>query len=68
MIDNHKCNGFIDFNMSGLGDKHIDLYWAIWSLNYNLMSDYTDFFLDQYGRENYDESMLKVIAAFEVIG
>lgn len=38
---------FIDFNMAGIGDKHIDLYWAIWSLQYNLKTDkYTNLFLD----------------------
>lgn len=67
------CNGnyssFIDFSMAGAGDKHIDLYWAIWSLQYNLKTDqYTDYFLDQYGRENFDFNMLKVVAAFELFG
>ena len=57
---------FIDCNMSGLGDKHIDLYWAIWSLNYNLKTDaYTDLFLDLYGREKISETILYLIAAFE---
>lgn len=66
---NGNFSSFIDFNMSGAGDKHIDLYWAIWSLQYNLnTSAYTDYFLDQYGRENFDFDMLKVIAAFELFG
>jgi len=60
---------FIDFNMAGAGDRHIDLYWALWSLNYNLKTDrYTDLFLDLYGRENFDSDMLKVVAAFELFG
>lgn len=60
---------FIDLGLAGAGDKHIDLYWAIWSLQYNLKTDqYTDYFLDQYGRENFDESMLRTIAAFELFG
>jgi kanamycin kinase len=55
--------------MAGVGDKHIDLYWAIWSLQYNLKTDeYTDYFLDQYGRDNFDYHMLKVIAAYELFG
>lgn len=69
IINNEKFSTLIDFSQSGLGDKHIDLYWAIWSLQYNLKTDqYTDYFLDCYGRENFDEYMLKVIAAFEVFG
>lgn len=64
-----RFSTFIDFDMAGLGDKHIDLFWAVWSLQYNLKTDaYTDLFLDLYGRENFDEDMLRVIAAFELFG
>ena len=66
---NGNFSSFIDFSMAGAGDKHIDLYWAIWSLQYNLKTNaYTDYFLDQYGRENFDFDMLKVVAAFELFG
>ena len=59
----------IDLGLAGVGDRHCDLYWAIWSLAYNLGTDvYTDYFLDRYGRENFDYDMLQVIAAFEVFG
>ena len=69
VLDDWKFSAFIDFNLSGLGDKHIDLYWALWSLNFNLKTDaYTDCFLDAYGRENFDYDMLRVIAAFELLG
>ena len=63
---NGNFSSFIDCNMSGVGDKHIDIYWAIWSLNYNLKTDaYTDLFLDLYGREEISETALYVIAAYE---
>ena len=66
---NGRFDSFIDLGMAGIGDKHIDLYWAIWSLQYNLKTNaYTDYFLDQYGRENFDYDMLKVVAAFELFG
>lgn len=59
----------IDLAQAGVGDRHIDLYWAIWSLEYNLGTDaYTDYFLDRYGKENFDYDMLQVIAAFEAFG
>ncbi len=62
-------SAFIDFNLAGVGDRHIDLYWAIWSLQYNLKtSAYTDLFLDLYGREHFNEDMLRVVAAFELFG
>jgi len=67
MLDNWKPAGFIDVGRGGVGDKHVDLFWGIWSLNFNLKTDrYTDRFLDAYGREDIQEEMLRVIAAFEV--
>lgn len=69
MLDHWKFSCFIDFNLAGVGDKHIDIYWVLWSLKYNLKTDkYTDLFLDLYGRENFDMEMLRVIAAFEAWG
>ena len=57
---------FIDLGQAGAGDRHMDLYWTIWSLEYNLKTDrYTEDFLDKYGRENIDFELLKVITAFE---
>ena len=64
-----RFESFIDFHLSGIGDRHIDLYWAVWSLQYNLKTDqYTDYFLDAYGRDRFDYEMLRVIAAFELFG
>lgn len=69
MARDWQFSGFIDVAQAGAGDKHIDLYWAIWSLQFNLKTeDYTDYFLDCYGREHFDEEMLRVVAAFEVFG
>lgn len=60
---------FIDLGLAGLGDKHTDLFWAIWSLQFNLKTDaYTDRFLDLYGRENFDPHMLRTAAALEALG
>ena len=69
MEENGAFRAFIDVSMGGIGDRHIDLYWALWSLQYNLNTDaYADVFLDRYGRENIREDMFKVIAAFEAFG
>ena len=69
MVKDGRFSCFIDLAMAGLGDKHIDLYWALWSLQYNLGTEkYTDYFLDLYGRENFEYDMLRVIAAFEAFG
>ncbi len=60
---------FIDLGLAGLSDRHIDLYWTIWSLTYNLSKPkYAELFLDYYGRKDVDADKLRLIAAFEAFG
>lgn len=67
MLANWRPAGFIDVGNGGVGDRHVDLFWGIWSLNFNLKTDrFTDRFLDAYGRDTIQEEMLRVIAALEV--
>ena len=69
MLDNFKFSGFIDVDHGGVGDRHVDLYWGLWSLNFNLKTDrYRQRFLDAYGRDKVNEDALHVIAAAEVFG
>ena len=69
MLDNWRFSGFIDLGTSGVGDRHVDLFWGIWSLQFNLKtSQYRDRFLDAYGRELVCEDMFPIISAFEVFG
>lgn len=69
MLDNWRFSGFIDLGDSGVGDRHIDLFWGVWSLGYNLKTDmYAERFLDAYGREAVDRDILRVVAAAEVFG
>ncbi len=67
MLNNWKFSGFIDVDAGGIGDRHMDLFWGIWSLWFNLKTDiWRDRFLDAYGREDVEEEMLHLIAALEV--
>ena len=69
MLDNWKFSGFIDLDAGGVGDRHIDLFWATWSLQFNLKTDaYRNRFLDAYGRSDIDEDLFPVVAAIEVFG
>lgn len=69
ILDNWKFSTFIDVGLAGVGDKHIDLYWVLWSLNYNLKTDkYTDYFLELYGKEKVDMELLKLVAEVEAQG
>ena len=60
--------GFVDWGGCGIGDRHYDLFWGIWSLNFNLGSyRFTDSFLTAYGKKDIDPVRLKLcryLAAF----
>lgn len=69
MLDNWKLSGFIDVGQGGVGDRHIDLFWGAWTLNFNLKTDkYCSRFLDAYGRDRFEPELLRAIAAFELFG
>ncbi|MDF2652675.1 MAG: Kanamycin kinase [Paenibacillus sp.] len=61
IVDEGKFSGFIDAGYGGIGDRHYDLFWAIWSLQHNLRSlDYTQRFIDAYGRGKIDGNRLRL--------
>ncbi len=69
MLNNWKFSGFIDLDSAGLGDRHIDLFWGRWSLEFNLKTDkLSDRFFDAYGRDKIEPELLKIVAAAEVFG
>ncbi len=69
ILNNWNFSGFIDVDHSGVGDRHVDIYWALWSLNYNLKTDqYIQRFIDGYGKKLVDIETLKLIAAIECFG
>lgn len=69
MLDNWRFSGLIDVGGGGIGDRHVDLFWSIWSLGYNLRTTaYTQRFLDAYGREAVDPEALRTVAAMECFG
>ena len=68
MLDNWRFSGFIDVGSGGIGDRHIDLYWGCWSIQYNLKdSRWCSRFLDAYGREAIDREKLRRIHALEFL-
>ncbi len=68
LLKDWKFSGFIDLGNSGIGDRHMDILWGIWTLKYNLKTTrYTDRFLDAYGRDRIDPDRLREIAAMEMI-
>ena len=69
LLDDWRFSGFIDLGCGGVGDRHVDLFWAIWTLQHNLHTDrYRQRFIDAYGRANVDDERLRIVAAAEVFG
>ena len=69
LLDRWHFSAFIDGGNGGVGDRHIDLFWGIWSLGFNTKTwDYTDRFLDVYGRDAVDADLLRIVAACECFG
>lgn len=66
ILKDWQFSGLIDLGGGGLGSRYMDLFWALWSLCYNLKSDrYTNRFLDAYGRDRFDPELLRAQAALE---
>jgi kanamycin kinase len=69
VLDNWQFSSFIDLDTAGVGDRHVDLFWATWSLQFNLKTDrYRDRFLDAYGRDSICPELFRTVAAIEVFG
>ena len=61
MLENWTLSGFIDCGDSGLGDRHYDLAWGLWTLRYNLKDPACgEIFLDAYGRDAIDRDRLRL--------
>ena len=66
MLEDYSFKTFIDLGLAGKGDRHIDVFWCLWSLWFNLKTDkYTDYFLDLYGREKVDIGKIRMMAKKE---
>lgn len=66
LLHNWKFSGFIDLGGSGVGDRHIDIFWGVWTLFFNLKTNaYYDRFLDAYGTDRIQPELLRTVAAME---
>ena len=69
LLNNWQFGCFIDLGAGGVGDRHIDLFWGMWSLQFNLKTDrFKDRFLDVYGRDQINTDCFRTVAAAEVFG
>jgi len=50
LLRDFHLRGFVDLGNGGWGDSHYDLFWGLWTLNFNLgTTKYNDAFLEGYG-------------------
>ena len=69
LLDGFKFSSFIDLGNGGVGDRHIDLFWGAWTLNFNLHTDkYRQRFFDCYGITLVDKEMIDLIGVAECFG
>lgn len=69
ILEDWHFSGFIDLGNGGVGDRHVDLFWGAWTLEFNLKTDrYRNAFFEAYGKDLVEEDALRVIAAAEVFG
>jgi kanamycin kinase len=69
IFDGWKFSSFIDLGAGGVGDRHVDLFWGAWTLNFNLKTDaYKDVFFSSYGKERIEKEALEVVSAAEIFG
>lgn len=52
-----------------MGDRHVDLFWGAWTLQFNLKTDrYRDYFFDAYGKDRIDAERLRLVSLCELFG
>jgi kanamycin kinase len=69
LLDEWRLSAFIDLGNSGVGDRHIDIFWGAWTLKFNLGTDeYREDFLSAYGKDVIDESLIDAVSEAEVFG
>ncbi|GIP31585.1 aminoglycoside 3'-phosphotransferase [Paenibacillus sp. J2TS4] len=67
ILNEFEFSGYVDVGYGGSGDRHYDLFWALWSLQFNLKSSrYSERFIDAYGRDKVDEDLLRLCGIVSV--
>ncbi len=66
VLNEWRFSAFIDLGCAGVGDRHVDVFWALWTLRFNLKTDaYRARFIRAYGKDLIDDERLRLVAAAE---
>ncbi|MFK7691664.1 phosphotransferase [Paenibacillus sp. HJGM_3] len=66
ILHDFKMNGYVDVAYGGIGDRHYDIFWGLWSLQYNLKGDYSQKFIQTYGNHLIDPDRLRLCGLLSV--
>ena len=67
MLEDWNFTGFVDLGAGGVGDRHVDLLWGMWTLEFNLKTDaWEERFLDAYGRDAVNMDAFRTVTAVEI--
>jgi len=59
LLEDFQFSGFVDLANGGIGDRHFDLFWGLWTLEFNLKTTaHNATFLEAYGKGLVDEEKL----------
>lgn len=68
MLDGWAFTGFVDVADGGVGDRHYDLAWGLWTLNWNLKTQkHGQRFLDAYGWDAIDKDRLRICGLLSAV-
>lgn len=67
LIKDDKLSGFIDLGDCGIADRNFDLYYGLWSLKYNNLDQYSDDFLNSYGKDKVSEKKLDLFKLLDEV-
>ena len=69
IFDGWNFSSFIDLGNAGVGDRHVDIFWGAWTLNFNLKTDkYRDIFFSAYGKDRIESDAIAAVSAVEIFG
>ena len=69
MLSDFSFRALIDVGAAGVGDRHYDLFWTLWSMWFNLKTDaWSDAFLSAYGKQDVNWDLIRAAGAMCALG
>lgn len=67
ILHDFKMTGYIEVGYGGIGDRHYDIFWGLWSLQFNLKNDeYSKQSVNACGKPLIDQDRLRLCGLLSV--